>query len=193
MAPRLTVIISQSSGGHARSRDVEEELLTQLLLAPGLDATLTASLDSIEPEHTDYLCLSGVTQSLALVSSLDYQQVVAQWERLQLGGQVIRFGQSSAGAERRVYYFALQSGAASIVSHLKELLGDMSVQTVNLLLPTKVTAGAKQSLPLKVLPQATPTPPSLPSKLTTSASAPEAEVEWPDIEKLVDDFDALDW
>ncbi len=199
MAPRLTVIISQSSSGHAQARDVEEELLTQLLLAPGLDATLTASLDSIQPEHTDYLCLSGVTQSLALVSSLDYQQVVTQWERLQLGGEVIPFGQLATGVERRVYFFPLRLGAATIVAQLKQLLSAMSVQTVKLSLPiavsANVVAAAEPALPRKIIPKAT-TATTIPTLSNTSPnpdSLPETDVEWPELEKLVDDFDALDW
>lgn len=227
MAPRLTVIISQSTGGQSRARDAEEALLAELLSAPGLDATLTASLNVIQPDQTDFLCLSSLTQSLALVSSLDYDQVVAEWERLQLGGQVLRVGSTPQGAERRVYYFSLETETAAIVLQLKQLLSDMSVQTVNVQLPiasnnrttlpsspttapnnsglvalgqplrtnaasggagehsTTTTPGNSVNTEIAAVPQDASAPTSIPQDDST--------IEWPDLEKLVDDFDALDW
>ena len=67
---------------HSRASDVEEALLTELMMTPGLDATLVGSLDGVQLDSTDYLCLSSFSQNLALVASLDVADGARHWERL---------------------------------------------------------------------------------------------------------------
>lgn len=210
MAARLTVIISQSAVRHSRASDAEEALLTELMMTPGLDATLVGSLDGVQRDSTDYLCLSSFSQNMALVASLGVNEVARHWERLGLDGHIIPVGHANGTPGRRVYYLPLELGPASILAHLKQLLIDRSVQTISLSLPVMAkpkslveaidpiaathptlnssTAAVAQGAISKM-------PPADQQPLTRNAVEPEPEAsepQWPDLDRLVDDFDALD-
>ena len=64
MAARLTVIVSQSARREGRLVDIEETLVTELMMSPGMDATLVGPLENIRPDSTDYLCLNGDRKSV---------------------------------------------------------------------------------------------------------------------------------
>lgn len=211
MAKRLTVVISQSATRHNQAADAEERLLSELMMAPGMDATLVGSLDSVQIDSTDYLCLSGTgNQTLAVVSSLSFEQVAQQWARLQLAGQVVRRGQTSPVDQRRVIYFPLPSDTASTLQELRQLLLDQAVQTVGVTMPlsksvqiippdafrrspAQTALGQGSGLPSSPL-ASIPSQP-LPSQASVSPlgeTPAEFEPEWPDLDRLVDDLDALD-
>ncbi len=210
MAARLTVIISQSAIRHSRASDAEEALLTELLMTPGLDATLIGSLDEVQIDSTDYLCLSGFTQHVALVSSLTVPEVAQHWERLDLGGHVVSLGQTNGAPGRRVYCLSLELGTVQILAQLRQLLDDRSVQTVNLSLPV-MPKPASPSAPVEAeVPRNrnSSSPPAVAAKEGVSAPAlstddsqsrnnplrdsENSDEEWPNLDQLVDDFDALD-
>ncbi len=205
---------------HSRASDVEEALLTELMMTPGLDATLVGSLDGVQLDSTDYLCLSSFSQNLALVASLDVAEVARHWERLGLDGHIVPVGHANGTPGRRVYYLPLELGTASILAHLKQLLIDRTVQTVSLLLPVMAKPQPTVDKPAVDKPAVEsigPLPTSL-SKLNSSTVAAAqgaiptvlpadqkaltrtaveleleaAEPQWPDLDRLVDDFDALD-
>lgn len=210
MANRLTVIISQASMRHSQAAEVEERLLTELMMTAGIDATLVGSLDSVQIDSTDYLCLSGFgNQTLAVVSTLSFEQVAQQWARLQLSGQVVRLGQAGAIGQRRVVYFPLLSDTAATLEELRQLLADQAVKTVGVIMPLGKTpqvsprgllnSPANADTGKHSSPQASPAPPAalqpLPAQAPVSRpSAPQAEPEeeWPELDRLVDDLDALD-
>ncbi len=234
MAKRLTVIISQSSSRHSQAADAEERLLSELIMAPGIDATLVGSLDNVQPDSTDYLCLSGFAgQTLAVVSSLSVEQVAQQWARLQLNGKVVRMGQPGVAGQRRVIHFPLSSDTPGMLSELRQLLADQAVATVQVLMPLgsvplgSVPLANPRRLPLvsasaqpladessgpppaavgqQALPRqapasrvpaspvaASPVPASPVTASPANQSADERAGEWPDLDRLVDDLDALD-
>ncbi len=218
VAARLTVVISQSSIRHSQATDAEEQLLGELMMTAGLDATLIGSLDNVQIDSTDYLCLSGfASQRLALVSALSLEEVAEQWRRLQLGGQVVRVGEAGSATGRRIYYFALSSNVESTLAELRQLLSDQSVKTVDVLMPLGKTAqpaasshdsgsmpsGSQTPLPvhqppLKKLSNRPASEPALPAasipvhSTAQGDSGDESEEQWPDLDRLVDDFDALD-
>lgn len=212
VAKRLTVIISQSSMRHSQAADVEERLLTELMMADGMDATLVGPLDSVQLDSTDYLCLSGFgSQTLAVVSSLSFEQVAQQWSRLQLGGQVVRMGQAGPMGLRRVVYFPLTSDVPATLRELGQLLLDQAVKVVGVIMPLGKTAQplprslARSSSPAQISTGkssdsgAAPSPPAasqpLPTQLPVSQPSEmhaQLEEEWPDLDRLVDDLDALD-
>ena len=68
MAPRLAVVVSQAPMRDARTADIEESIVAELIMVGGLDATLVGPLERIQPDSTDRLCLGGFTQDLALLS-----------------------------------------------------------------------------------------------------------------------------
>lgn len=215
MAKRLTVIISQSSMRHSQAAEAEERLLTELMMAAGMDATLVGSLDSVQVDSTDYLCLSAASnQTLALVSSLSFEQVSQQWERLQLGGQVVRLGQTGRVGQRRVIYFPLSSNTAATLEDLSQLLFDQAVKTVEVIMPLGKNNRVRPSdVPLASSParpaagkpsdsessSSSPAPSQPPLPLPAHASVnrrseaqAELDEEWPDLDRLVDDLDACD-
>ncbi|MCC7338991.1 MAG: hypothetical protein IT422_28175 [Pirellulaceae bacterium] len=200
MAARLTVVISQSSIRHSQATDAEERLLSELMMTAGLDATLIGALDNVQIDSTDYLCLSGFArQPLALVSALSLEEVTEHWARLQLGGQVVQVGQASSTTERRIYYFSLSSNIESTLTQLRQLHSDQSVKTVDVLLPLGNIASSRESGS-----NPSGSQPSPPARTSLPAAAipvqavgqrqpmEESEQQWPDLDRLVDDFDALD-
>ena len=204
MAARLTVVISQSSIRHSQATDAEERLLSELMMTAGLDATLIGSLDNVQIDSTDYLCLSGFArQPLALVSALSLEEVTEHWARLQLGGQVVQVGQAGSAAGRRIYYFSLSSNIESTLTQLRQLHSDQSVKTVDVLLPLgKIAPTVASSRESGSTPSGSQ--PSPPARTSLPAAAipvqavgqpqpvEESEQQWPDLDRLVDDFDALD-
>lgn len=218
MAARLTVVISQSSIRHSQATDAEERLLSELMMTAGLDATLIGSLDNVQIDSTDYLCLSGfANQRLALVSALSLEEVAEQWGRLQLGGQVVRMGEAGSAVGRRVYFFSLSSNIESTLAQLRQLLRDQAVKTVDVIMPLGKTSqsaasprdsGSNPSGPRPSPPGRQTSPTELSQRSTVdpvmpAASIPvhsiaqrepveESEQQWPDLDQLVDDFDALD-
>jgi hypothetical protein len=200
VAARLTVVISQSSIRHSQATDAEERLLSELMMTAGLDATLIGALDNVQIDSTDYLCLSGFArQPLALVSALSLEEVTEHWARLQLGGQVVQVGQASSTTERRIYYFSLSSNIESTLTQLRQLHSDQSVKTVDVLLPLGNIASSRESGS-----NPSGSQPSPPARTSLPAAAipvqavgqrqpmEESEQQWPDLDRLVDDFDALD-
>ncbi len=194
---------------HSQATDAEERLLTELIVAAGIDATLVGSLDGVQPDSTDYLCLSSFgNQTLAVVSSLSFEQVAQQWARLQLGGEVVRMGQASQTRQPRVVYFPLSLDTATTLAELRQLLVDQSVKTVGLIMPLGKTArDSPRSQPLASTPTqtivakpgdsyaASPRAASLP--LPSQVPPPndaqaEIDQQWPSLDRLVDELDALD-
>ncbi len=151
MAARLTVIVSQSAIREGRLVDLEETLVTELMLAAGMDATLVGPLELIRPDSTDFLCLTGFQHSLAFVSWLDEQQVREHWGRLGLSGVVRCAG--AAGDERTasgrvIYYFPLSmaTGTETVLQGMRDLQRDRSVKTVGVALPTTKRGAADARL-----------------------------------------------
>lgn len=213
MAARLSVVISQSSTRDSRAADIEERLLAELMMTAGLDTTLIGALEHVQPDSTDYLCLSGLTQSLAFASWLSIDEAREHWRRLELDGHIVELGAAlppSAGG-RRVTFFSLQSPVEQIIEQVKQVLAGRSVQTFGLSMPglgnqangkKRSTTGVngKVSKPAsekseqgRAVPRATG-PVALPLSPTKAADGSEniSDEEWPELDRLVDDFDALD-
>lgn len=165
-------------------------------MTSGLDATLVGALETIAIDSTDFLCLSSFSHNLALVSSLPLPEAAAHWQRLGLSGQVAAMGDLSGQSQRRVVYFALSSGSQAIIAQLKQLLVDKSVKTVGLQMPGAAPKRVEILSPPIAQPAARANASSLPSTSRTGPtpvdSSPIPEEAWVDLDRLVDDFEALD-
>lgn len=192
MAARLTVVISQSTIRDARAADTEGTLLAELMMVPGLDATLVGSLEEMQVESTDYLCLSSFSHNVALVTWLTCLQAAEQWRRLELGGQVVQAGDVPVGKTRIVHYLSLKAGTSAILSRLKQLLADKSVQTVSLLLPMSKASQAQPSISSGAKTDAAYAKPEPSIQPTPVDSTQVPENQWTDLDRLVDDFESLD-
>ena len=89
MAARLPVVISQSSRREPLMVTCEEKLITQLLFASGLDATLIGPLESVEMGSTDHLCLEGLKGPFALLGWTSIAECQLQLVRLGVHGSIV--------------------------------------------------------------------------------------------------------
>ncbi len=147
MASRLTVIVSQSSSRDSQQADLEETLIAELMMAPGLDATLIGPLESIRADSTDLLCLKSFNHTVSLVSWLDAQSVAEHWSRLGLPGSLVfqrdQLDNGSSGqSSLRVHSFQIriQDGHQAILEQLRQLQKDRAVRTVTISLDPPVQA-----------------------------------------------------
>jgi hypothetical protein len=211
VAPRLTVIVSQSATRDGRSVDTEETLVAELMMTPGLDATLIGALEKVSTDSTDFLCLSSFQHNFAFISWLDEATVAAQWERLGLAGTVARPGASNGHHRKpRIYYLPLTHATtvADILAQLEQLQRERSVKTVGIQLgPTASPSRAASSslaasaggLPVIQPSQPTRTPAaSLPPPASHSSAHPlsddeDEDEEWEELDRLVDDLDAFEF
>lgn len=77
MAQRIAVVISQGQSSHPAKRHLEEELVTSLLLEPGIDVTVVPHLYDLKPDATGILALQGIGGHLVVLSWL-YERA-ARW------------------------------------------------------------------------------------------------------------------
>ncbi len=70
MAPRLTVVVSQGRSNHPQKRQLEEQIVAQLLGSPRIEVTVIPHLYDLQPEGTGVLCLRGISGSMVVLSWL---------------------------------------------------------------------------------------------------------------------------
>lgn len=212
MAVRLPVVVSQSSRRDGRSVDIEESLITQLMLTSGLDATVVASLDAIQLDSTDHLCLQDLGQEFFLAGWLPLDSALQAWDRLGLAGHLLSFETESLARSnlgnvsgQRVRYVQLthQTVVASVIEQLQQVLASRRVQTVSIQPLIKSPPSRDASPPRNQHPQDSPSASkdSLRNAetnrldqapaLSTSTVDPKPN-DWASLDKLVDDLDAFD-
>lgn len=162
MAPRLAVVVSQAPMRDARTADIEESIVAELIMVGGLDATLVGPLERIQSDSTDRLCLEGFTQDLALLSWMSVDEAAKCWSVLGLAGTVVPLSLDGTAVTgdvamrgpatgRRVFYIQLTSASEprQVCKQLRSRLDLMRVQPVAIQLslsaPTKNTAAVKPS------------------------------------------------
>lgn len=70
MAKRMTVVVSQGQSPHPAKRALEEELVTRLLMEPGVEVMVVPHLYDLEPDGTGVLALQGVAGPMVVLSWL---------------------------------------------------------------------------------------------------------------------------
>lgn len=202
LASRLTVIVSQAASRDSTVSDLEETLVGELLMTDGMDANLIGPLDTMAADSTDCLCISGFRGSLAVLSWLDTDQLRTAWERLGLGGEVRKFGDPpTQRGVRSVVHFQMRPGVTvqELTALMSKLQSDMSVKTVGIAgIPIAKEAPnpvAQQSA--VQVPQPSRERPILhagaAARARDSRELRDAEEEdFPQLDQLVDDFDASD-
>jgi NAD-dependent dihydropyrimidine dehydrogenase PreA subunit len=68
MAKRITVVVSQGQSHNPAKRRLEEEIVTALLLEPGIDVTVIPHLYDLTPDSTGVLALQGASGDMVLAS-----------------------------------------------------------------------------------------------------------------------------
>jgi hypothetical protein len=221
MAIRLPVIITQSESRDQRASDIEESLVAELIMADGLDATLVGPLVRLLPDSTDMLCLKGFTHDLALLGWMPIEQADAWWRAngmtgvfvpLQGAGATSASGKLTNGAPqlgRRIAYLQLEytSDPGCICDSLRARLHDMRIKPIPIQLAMPKTGSPTGVVPLPVVPSSSATPAVKRNQRTTventivasatpsvgkASSQAADDDEWPQLDRLVDDLDALD-
>ena len=88
MTARLSVVVSQGQSQNPAKRALEEDIVTGLLLEPGVDVTVVPHLYDLKPDSTGMLALQGIPGTLVVISWL-YERA-ARWilDRNRVNGQV---------------------------------------------------------------------------------------------------------
>ncbi len=86
MARRISAVVSQGQSHNPRKRELEEELVTLLMMEPGIDAAVIPNLYDVKPDGTSALALQGVSGDVIVFSWL-YERA-ARWtlDRLDVRG-----------------------------------------------------------------------------------------------------------
>lgn len=208
MAARLTVIISQSAGV-AGASSIEEALVAELLMQPGLDAILVGPLETIQPDSTDCLCISGYNHNLVFVGWQSASEVATEFRRLGMERNVEEFGGEQATARvvtprasSTVYLIRLdrQSQLADITRQLNAMLKARAVKTVGISMsgiePQRMAAPLRVD---KVEPRSEKEKGAGGSagagqvENASGVGAELSEEQCSDLDQLLDDFEALDF
>jgi len=87
MVHRLTVVVSQSRSQNPKKRELEEQVVAELLGERGIDVTVVPNLYDLKADGSGMLCLSGISGNLVVCSWLFPR--AARWilNRNQICGQ----------------------------------------------------------------------------------------------------------
>ena len=70
MAKRIAVVVSQGQSSHPAKRGLEEDIVTALLIEPGIDVTVIPNLYDLKPDGTGMLALQGISGDMIVLSWL---------------------------------------------------------------------------------------------------------------------------
>jgi hypothetical protein len=206
MSGRISVVVSQFERRHGQKAEFEEELVTQLLFTNGLDATLIADLKTIEQHSTDHLCLEGIKGDFVLASWESAEYVQHQLDRLGITGFSIvpMSGQpaiaSASGANgKRIFFIALnQADRIDVtIQSIRKLVESRSVPVFNFGSIAKKPAASSleiTEIKPKIAPSLTMSTSqeridSSPAIVSMSAANSHDEDDFPDLDRLLEDFD----
>ncbi|MEX0867715.1 MAG: ferredoxin family protein [Pirellulales bacterium] len=91
MPKHLPVVISQGQSANPQKRGLEEELVAQLLMEPGIEVTLVPHLYDLKPDGTGMLCLQNMPGNFVVISWLYERAAFWTLDRNKVRG---RFGQT---------------------------------------------------------------------------------------------------
>ena len=88
MAKRITLVVSQGQSANPAKRDLEENLVSALLMEPGIDVVVVPHLYDLHPDGTGILALQGTGGHMVVASWLFER--AARWvlDRNDIRGQV---------------------------------------------------------------------------------------------------------
>lgn len=207
MAARLTVVVSQSSARDSQAAELEENLVAELMMTDGLDATMVGPLESVDPSDTDFLCISSFNHSFVVASWLPLSEMQSHWQRLNLVGNVtdIENPLPVAADVRRIYHVHLNANLDSnqLIPRLRQIVRDRNTSTIGIgsltTTPTSKSETNPRASPIHPEPtfgdlKTPPTSPAEKEGRTEPVPNPEEaqDPEWSHLDELIDEFDSLD-
>ncbi len=151
MAVRLTVVIVQAAQRDHRMSDLEEQVLTLVMLENNLDAVFVGSLEQMDKDGTDALCLSKVPAGSVIVSWLDLDSANQCIARL---GLPWRLAEQAGPSTMRFRKLELSQTAQQVVSELLQTLKLANLKTMQISLapppvaksnPVQIQTGSVQA------------------------------------------------
>jgi hypothetical protein len=196
MPRRLAVVVSQSATASAVRRQLEESLITNLLLESGLDLNVVPNIPDLSSDQTGLLCLEGIQGPMVLVSWLsevDAHQALAK------KGIHARPGRTSFGsaatngdttAARVIYAIDLKGfdTPAPICAEIRRIRDDLATPTISILAAGSLPIHSVQPNPPTIA--ASPLPPT-PAPAAT-AHDESVDDDDPALQRLVDMLDEMD-
>jgi hypothetical protein len=194
MPRRLAVVVSQSATASTARRQLEESLITNLLLESGLDLNVIPNIPDLSSDQTGLLCLEGIQGPMVLVSWLsdvDAQRALAQ------KGIHARLGRTSFGSEaanvnvnaaRVMYAIDLHDfgNPDPICTEIRRIRDDLATPTISILGAGPIPI-PKPNPPATI---ASPLPPN-PATMPTGHDG-LADDDDPALQRLVDMLDEMD-
>ena len=197
MAIRIPVVISQHERRAGSIADYEEQLITRLVMENGLDATLIADLKSIELDTTDHLCIEGLKGDFALATWESPQYVCDHLHRLGIStleiipvdGSPKSHSGDLSRPSKKIFMISLATNFPihSTIASLKDLLVSRSTPVFSIGTPVHRNQPATiiPAPTLSVIPTTTRIDPAVPS----SPKGSSAEIDFPNIDRLMDELD----
>lgn len=209
-------MLTQASGSDS---DLESQLVSELLGAPGMDLSIIAALGQLSDNHTDRLVMEGLQGDFALLGWESPNELIAHCQRLSISGSRAPHQLDADAAHepqtRRIYAIDLRGQQAQTVfTALQQILQSRRTPTISLL-PTPGTSSTSQDTgrakpttapitsgpttsgpvassapaPTSPAPLATPSPPK---RTPTAAATPSNDPEDARLDALVNDLNDLD-
>lgn len=186
MAVRLTVVIVQAAQRDHRMSDLEEQVLTLVMLENNLDAVFVGALEQMDAEGTDALCLSKIPAGSVVVSWMDLNSANEHVARL---GLPWRLAEHAGPATMRFRRLDLASSPQKMVEELQQILKLSNIKTMQIsLTPPSIARAAAPSAPPATIPTAHAQVNIQPEKKASFDHQSPRD----DLDKLVDDLEAMD-
>ena len=215
MAIRIPVVISQHERRSGSIADYEEQLITRIVMESGLDATLIADLKSIELDSTDHLCLEGLKGDFALATWESSHYVCSHLHRLGIpsveiipvdGSPKTKSGGAGLEPSKKILLISLatNTGVDVTIQTLKDVLLARSTPVFSLgapirrnepvpPVPESMIVSPRQSsssnTPSSKLDSTDSIRKETPRLITTAVSA---DLEFPNIDQLMDELDQFE-
>lgn len=212
MAARIPVVVSQSVRREPAAVACEENLITELLFTPGLDATLIGPLVNIQSGSTDHLCLEGLKGPFALITWGSAAESQQQLSELGIGGSIYDCDSEALSEyvldgspiqdRRRIDHYQLRSDKKPTfwIERLKRSLEIRDVRAFQIQLPSKPSKSSFIAIPTNEIPK--PSTPYSVERIEKSATKPitiaktidlnSDDEAWEHLDSLMDDLDRAD-
>jgi hypothetical protein len=211
MSRRIPVVLSQAPAAHRSARQLEEDLVAELMFEPGVDASVVPHLQQLPAQSTGWLCLEGIRGDLIVLSWLEPLVVRDLLACHGIRGRTPISGEESEEDHRRdgrtiyLLQLAAERPAADFVRDVRCIRDQLHRDALSR--PCNVLAASPQARPAPdVRPVAGSAPsPDPVSAVTPSASPGPADAAGPapraaplpprpgdDLDQLLDQLDAFD-
>jgi len=206
MARRIPVVISQAPAASADARQLEEDLVADLMFEQDIDVSVVPHLPRLTEGTTGLLCLEGIKGDFVLLTWLEAQDARSFLAERGIHGRVGRMqsihsgdkttveeGDAGGRLDRKIYIFPLEAGSfkTHLLREIRRIRDEAQIRTLNvegLGLSRSVASPASTPEPTK----STEEEPTASDSKHTSADSNLPSPAVDELDQLLDQLDALD-